>query len=70
MNGMSFASKEINNEKRRTLYQKMDSLVIDNAPVVPLYYDKFVRFTQKDVSGLGTNPINLLNLKRVKKSIN
>ncbi len=63
------ASKEIDDEKRRVLYQKMDSLVIENATIVPLYYDKYVRFTQKNISGLGTNPINLLNLKRVKKFI-
>ena len=37
------------------------------AAVVPLYYDQVVRFTQKNVKGLGINPINLLDLKRVKK---
>ena len=45
----------------------MDSLVLKDAPIVPLYYDEVIRFTQKNVSGLGSNPINLLQLKRVKK---
>ena len=45
----------------------MDSLVIKNAPIVPLYYDEVIRFTQKNVIGLGNNPINLLELKHVKK---
>jgi peptide/nickel transport system substrate-binding protein len=54
--------------KRYALYQKMDSLVMASAPVVPLYYDEVVRFSQKNVSGLGINPINLLTLKRVKKT--
>ena len=56
-----------NKDKRYKLYQQMDSLIIDDAPVVPLYYDQFVRFSQKDVKGLSTNPINLLNLKNVFK---
>lgn len=53
--------------KRTKLYTKMDSLVIKNAPIVPLYYDEVIRFTQKNVIGLGNNPINLLELKQVKK---
>ena len=56
------------NEVRYKLYQKMDSLIIAKAPVVPLYYDQVVRFSQKNISGLGINPINLLNLKRVRKN--
>ncbi|WP_299334446.1 ABC transporter substrate-binding protein [uncultured Psychroserpens sp.] len=53
---------------REALYTKMDSLVMSKTPVVPLFYDEVVRFTRKNVSGLGINPINLLDLKRVKKS--
>jgi peptide/nickel transport system substrate-binding protein len=52
---------------RNKMYYKMDSLVISEAPIVPLYYDEVIRFTQKNVKGLGINPINLLNLKRVYK---
>ena len=58
----------VNNEKRYRLYQKMDSIIIAEAPVVPLYYDAVVRFSRKNVKGLGMNPINLLNLKRVSKT--
>lgn len=55
-------------KKRELLYTKMDSLVMAKTPVVPLFYDEVVRFTRKEVSGLGINPINLLDLKRVKKA--
>jgi len=55
------------NKERYKLYQTMDSLIIQDAPIVPLYYDQFVRFSQKNVRGLSTNPINLLNLKTVSK---
>ena len=47
----------------------MDSIVMEKAPIVPLFYDEVVRFTRKNVTGLGINPINLLDLKRVKKTI-
>lgn len=54
-------------EERQLLYQKMDSLVMSQAPIVPMYYDEAVRFTQKNVSGLGSHPQNLLTLKMVTK---
>ncbi|HET8810067.1 MAG TPA: ABC transporter substrate-binding protein, partial [Flavobacteriaceae bacterium] len=60
--------KTINDEKRIKLYTKMDSIIIAKAPIVPLYYDEVVRFTQKNVSGLGINPVNMLDLRRVKKT--
>ncbi|MEI6866822.1 ABC transporter substrate-binding protein [Flavicella sp.] len=53
--------------EREKLYQKMDSLLMESAPVIPLYYDEVVRFTQKNVKGLGINPINHLSLKKVIK---
>ncbi|MBW2961490.1 ABC transporter substrate-binding protein [Mesonia aestuariivivens] len=52
---------------RIPLYQQMDSIIMNEAAVIPLYYDQVVRFTQKNVKGLGINPINLMDLKRVKK---
>jgi peptide/nickel transport system substrate-binding protein len=57
-----------NTKKRELLYTKMDSLVMAKTPIVPLFYDEVVRFTRKEISGLGINPINLLDLKRVKKN--
>lgn len=62
------ALKEVDLKKRHILYQKMDSIVIKNAPIIPLYYDNVIRFTRKNIHGLGINPINLLHLKRVSKS--
>lgn len=59
---------ETNIEKREQLYTKMDSLVMASAPIVPLFYDEVVRFTRKNVHGLGINATNLLELKSVKKN--
>lgn len=55
-------------QNRKQLYAQMDSIVISQAPIVPLYYDMAVRFVSKDVEGLGINPQNFLVLKRVKKT--
>lgn len=48
-------------------YQKMDQIVMEEAPVVILFYDEVLRFVQKEVRGLGSNPVNLLDLTYVKK---
>lgn len=50
----------------KMLYNSMDRLIIDEAPVVPLFYDCAVRFTSVKLTGLGSNPMNLLTLKTVK----
>ncbi len=55
-------------EERKILYTKMDSIIVEEAPVVPLFYDMAVRFVNKKVSDLGINPQNFLVLKHVKKS--
>ena len=55
-------------QKRIQLYQKMDSLLLCNPPVIPLYYDEVVQFTQKNVEGLQANPLNVLDLKKVRKT--
>ena len=48
-------------------YRKMDQLIMEEAPVVILYYDQVLRFVQKNIEGLGSDPMNLLTLKRVRK---
>ncbi|APX99825.1 ABC transporter substrate-binding protein [Lacinutrix venerupis] len=59
---------ETNNKAREILYTKLDSLIMQEAPIVPLYYDEVVRFTRQDVRNLGINPINMLDLKQVSKA--
>lgn len=54
----------IDDSIRNVLYTQMDSLLMEDAPVVVMYYDKAVRFVRKEVYGLGINPINMLNLTR------
>jgi oligopeptide transport system substrate-binding protein len=58
---------ETNNEKRFELYRKMDQMVMDYAPVVPLFYDQSVVMLQNNISGYSFNPLSLMTLKRIKK---
>ena len=62
------AMSESDVKKRINLYKKMDRIVLEEAPVVVLFYDEVVRFTQKNIKGLGINPTNLLELKNVQKN--
>ncbi len=59
---------EKNSAKKIELYQKMDRLIIEDAPVIPLYYDQVVRLVSHRIKGLGNNSMNLLNLKTVVKT--
>jgi len=52
---------------RTQLYRQMDSLVMEQSPVIILYYDEALRFVQKNIKGMTNNAINLLNLKKVRK---
>ncbi len=59
--------EEQNAEIRYSYYQKMDQLLMEDVPVVPLYYDQVVRLVQNNISGLTSNSMNTLSLKKVKK---
>ena len=60
--------RERNDSLRAQKYMQMDKLMIEEAPVVVLYYDEVLRFSRKNIAGLGSNPLNLLNLKQVIKT--
>ncbi|MBL6950103.1 MAG: gamma-glutamyl-gamma-aminobutyrate hydrolase family protein [Bacteroidales bacterium] len=52
---------------RLEAYQKMERIMMKDAPVIILYYDQVLRFVWNNVYGIGGNPMNLLTLKRVYK---
>lgn len=60
------ALNENDDAMRYEIYHQLDRIIIEEAPVVPLYYDEVLRFSQKNVQGLTPNALNLLHLKRVK----
>ena len=53
---------------RFPLYQEMERICRDDAPVIPLFYDRILRIVQPGVEGMETNAMNLLYLKRVRKT--
>lgn len=53
---------------RWSIYETMDRKIMEQAPIVPLYYDMAIRFVRKNVTGLGINAQNFLFLKRTKKT--
>ncbi len=53
---------------RYRLYHQMENIVMEQAPVVPLYYDEVVRLIQNDVKNLNRNAKNLIDLKYAKKA--
>lgn len=59
------ALSENDDAKRYALYHQMDQIIVEEAPVVPLYYDEVLRFSQTNVEGLTPNALNLLQLKKV-----
>lgn len=61
------SQSELNDSIRYDYYRQMDQLLIDNAPVVPLYYGQVVRLVQNNIQGLTSNSMNMLSLKKVKK---
>ncbi|GAB4144673.1 MAG: ABC transporter substrate-binding protein [Bacteroidia bacterium] len=59
---------EQNDSVRSELFLRMDQILVDESPVVPLYYDQIVRLVQKNVTGLSVDPTNTINLERVRKN--
>jgi ABC-type transport system substrate-binding protein len=60
------SQREGDEQKRYKLYQQMDQIVIDEAPVIFLYYDATLRLSQKNISGLRENAMDGLKVERVR----
>jgi peptide/nickel transport system substrate-binding protein len=58
--------QETNTTLRYAQYHAMEKILIEEAPVVFLFYDETAQFARKEVEGLSKNAINLLSLKRVR----
>ncbi len=61
------ALSEKNDSLRYRLYQQMDRMIINDAPVVPLWYDMAIHLVHKNISNFYPNSLNLLELRRTKK---
>jgi len=61
--------QELDLDKRKKMYGQMDSLMMEDAPVIPLWYDQVIHLVQPNIEGFHLHPLNLLELKRVRKEV-
>ncbi|MBC8035067.1 MAG: ABC transporter substrate-binding protein [Chitinophagaceae bacterium] len=59
---------EENDSVKFDLYRKIDQIVIEEAPVVPLWYDEVIRLVSPRLSGFNPNALNLLELRYAQKN--
>ena len=60
---------EADEAQKVNLYQQMDQLIVDDAPVIFLFYDEISHFSSKNISGLSANALNLLHVTDIHKEI-
>ncbi len=58
---------ETSTEDRAVIFQQMDSIMIQEAPIIPLYHSEILQLQQKNIQNLEPNSLNLLHLERVDK---
>jgi peptide/nickel transport system substrate-binding protein len=61
------ALAEIDDQKRYKLYSEMEKILIEESPVIFLFYDESSRCARKNIKNMSYNSMNLLPLKKVKK---
>ena len=61
------ALREETNAIRYGLYQQMDKLIVEDAPVVPLWYDMALHLVHTNITNFNPNGLNMLELRKVRK---
>jgi peptide/nickel transport system substrate-binding protein len=62
------AIAEINDSVRYHIYKEMDNMIMNDAPIVPLWYDMVIHLVHTNIINFYPNSLNMLELRRVKKS--
>lgn len=61
------ALREENDSARYAIYRKMDRIIIEDAPVVPLWYDMALHLVHTNIEGFYPNGLNMLELRTTRK---
>lgn len=61
------ALAETNDSLRYEIYRNMDKLIINDAPIVPLWYDMILHLVHPYIKNFKPNSLNMLELRTVKK---
>ena len=59
------AAVEPDQAKRMTLYQQAEQLVVDQAPILPMWFDKSYVLVNHRVHGYDIGPLGVPNLNQV-----
>lgn len=59
------ALKTTDEKQRLELFAKCDQIIVDEAPVMPIYYDNYIRLVQLKVRNLPINAMEYRDLSRV-----
>lgn len=57
--------QEVDPQERIKLYQSINQRILDDAPVIFLFYDETALFAKSHIQGLETNGMNLLKVKGI-----
>jgi peptide/nickel transport system substrate-binding protein len=57
-----------NDSLRYKMYQQMDKIIIEQAPIIPLWYDMAIHVVHTNITGFYPNSLNMLELRRVRKN--
>lgn len=60
---------ENNDSLKFDMFQKMQQIIIEESPVIPLWYDMSLRLYHKNLKGFKSNALNMLELRRVIKNV-
>jgi len=63
------ALKENNDSLRYGLYHQMEEILIEESPIIFLFYDQTALTASAEWANLPSNAINLLSLKKVRKKV-
>jgi len=55
------------NDSMLVFSEQLETILNDETPVIPLYYDQVMHFIRSNIKNFPTNPVNMLDLRRVKK---
>lgn len=58
---------ELVDSVRYSYYKKMEEIILNESPVIPLFYDQSVLYYGTNIEGLKSNPMRLLDLRSVRK---
>lgn len=59
--------EEVNDSLRYVMYRQMDRIIVEEAPVVPLWYDMVLHLVHNNIQDFYPNSLNMLELRRVRK---